>query len=291
MEIATKSAVVPACRVSGLCGAILVVARAHVDRRLARLPDPRDLGDDLRHVGVVGEVVGDADRLPLHLGALEDRRAGREAQRGQHEGGGGDRAGAVRRERHEPAPRDGLALEGARDVALGGVLGLGSLSGVRHERAFRFEEGRRTISPERAAGQLSRRRATRSWRGPKQRLRAGRLILGVRTRTLRDQVGEHRDRAACPPARPAARARARRGGRPRAAPGRGPRCAARGPRRSAARSPRGSPRGRAAYGPSPSGGASGATAAASRPPSERSVSASVTTRSRRRPPRRPRACG
>jgi hypothetical protein len=54
---------------------------------------------------------------------LEDRSE-REAERGQRERGGGDPADRLGADGHEPASRNRLALEGAGDHPVGGVLGL-----------------------------------------------------------------------------------------------------------------------------------------------------------------------
>ena len=89
------------------------VVLAHVDGRLADLADALDHRDDPRDVGVVGEVVGRADRLPASLGR-SNSGAEREAERGQQERRRRDRRRRPGRPRHEAPPGDRLALEGAR---------------------------------------------------------------------------------------------------------------------------------------------------------------------------------
>ena len=94
----------------------------------------------------------------------------------------GDRPGAVRRERHHAPARDRLALEGAREAAVFGVLGLRLSAPVRHAR--------RTIT----TGQLSGGRSSHG-HGPGAPgfLGPGGIALGVRLGGARDHVGEHGD--------------------------------------------------------------------------------------------------
>src|SRR5207248_2037348 len=99
------------------------VARPDVGDRVAGLADPLCGRDHLGHVRVLRKVGRTTDRLPLPRLTLEDRRD-REAQRGQCEGGGGHRADAVGPQVHQPAAGHRLALEGAGNVAAGGVLRL-----------------------------------------------------------------------------------------------------------------------------------------------------------------------
>ena len=51
-------------------------------------------------------------------GRFFEDRPDREAERRQQEGGGGDPTGGLGADGHEAATRDGLALEGARNLAI-----------------------------------------------------------------------------------------------------------------------------------------------------------------------------
>ena len=142
----------------------LRVAATDVDRGLADLADALRGRDDARQVVVVREVFRLADRRPDHRRALEDGRAGGEAERGQQHRRRGDAARGVRGQRHEPAPRDRLALEGARDVAVGRVLRLRLLAGLRQGRWNAI--ARRARGRSRSARQAPRhRRLAASWSG------------------------------------------------------------------------------------------------------------------------------
>jgi hypothetical protein len=99
------------------------VVLADVDGRLADVADAAHERERSRDVRVVGEVAGRSDRLPVRLVLLEDGADG-ESDRGQRERGRGDAAGGVDRAGHEATPADGLALERAGDLRLGGGLGL-----------------------------------------------------------------------------------------------------------------------------------------------------------------------
>ena len=105
-------------------------------------PTPATIGDHPRDVGVGGEVV----RRPIgcHSGWSAPRRPGPSAkpERRQAKAATATAPAPVGRAGHEPPARDGLALEGARDPAVGGVLALGRLLvRVSHGRA-------RTLSTE-----------------------------------------------------------------------------------------------------------------------------------------------
>ena len=287
----------------GLVGVDLRVALADVGRRLAGLPDAGDDRDDLGHVGGDRELVERADGLPALLGLLEHRAQG-EAERRQQEGRGGHGAGDVRRARHEPPPRHRLALEGARDPAVGGVLALGLSAVVGHLRrgepyrpislrtgdlARCRLEGAARRQDRRPARRPSRRRQ-RVRRAPADRGHAGlpdgvgqlRALLGARLGAQRDDVGQLADRLDVAQLRqpreaqrvePVARQQ-REIGLDRAEQARRRRSAAARPRgwpRSRRRRP---PRGRASAGrprrrrPSaPSSVGAGPRASASRPPS------------------------
>ena len=176
-------------------------------------------------------------------------------------------AGAVRGQRHEAPAGDGLALEGARHLPVGGVLRLGLFAGGGHDGGNNTD-GAAVFRPQLALCHAhGRLRGARLPCG----LRRLRVALGVRLRRARDHVGQHLDRLEVPELGQARPGRARRAGRRRAAPGRDPRGAGRARRRSAGGSPRRSPRparrspGRRARPATPSCVGS-VTVSASRPP-------------------------
>ena len=116
----------------GLVGVDLRIALADVGRRLAGLPDAVDDRDDLGHVGRDRELVERADLLPALRRCVSNTGPSGEAESRQQERGRGHGAGDVGRPGHEPPPRHRLALEGARDPAVGGVLALGLSAVVGH---------------------------------------------------------------------------------------------------------------------------------------------------------------
>ena len=98
---------------------------------------------------------------------VEQRRAGGEAERGQRERRHGDGARAVGGQRHEPAPGDRLALEGAGHPAVERVLALGVSASVSHGRGRNNIDARPSPGAPGAAGSGRGQRAgaaARSWR-------------------------------------------------------------------------------------------------------------------------------
>ena len=177
--------------------------RAHVHGRLADLADALRERDHARHVVVVREVRRLADGLPDDGGALEDRRPGGEAERGQQHRGRGDCTGGVRRRHHQATAGDGLALERPRDVAFGGELGNGLLAGLRqgpgilslgHRGAVcrRATPPRSGAAPPSLGGLMVRSRTAGDRRRPGVPYGVGArgVTLGVRLRAQRDHVGQ-----------------------------------------------------------------------------------------------------
>jgi hypothetical protein len=102
----------------------VAVELADVDRRLARVAD---LGIDVHHarrVALVVEVLLRADVLPARGDRVLEERPEREAEPGERERHRRDAAGRQRGPLHQPAARDGLALERAGNPASVGVAGL-----------------------------------------------------------------------------------------------------------------------------------------------------------------------
>ena len=90
--------------------------------RLAGLADALDDRDHPRLVGLGDELVERADRLPVLLGLVEDRRD-REAERGQDDRRAGDAADRLAGDREDLAAGHRLALEVADRLHLGELVG------------------------------------------------------------------------------------------------------------------------------------------------------------------------
>ena len=147
------------------------------------------------HVGVVGEVGERADVLPACGSCCSKSGPSAKPRAGSDERGGGDGADGWTVPRHEAAARDGLALERARDAAVGGVLRLLLGRCLSHEAANAIgcvaqaspaPGVRRVRAASRRRGRVTRPSRRGRGRGP-HGVGELRSALGVRLRAQRDQ--------------------------------------------------------------------------------------------------------
>ena len=194
----------PAARGLPATSSISGLRAAHVDRGLADLADALRGRDHARHVVVVREV-----RRACPTGVQMTGARSKIAEPAAKPSAGSSTAAVATAPAvcvvsdHEAATGDGLTLERARDVAVGGELGSGLLAGLRQGAGIlslgrrraacrRARRSRSGAAPPPFGGLMVSSRTARDRRRTRvpDGVGAGRIALGVRLRAQRDHVGE-----------------------------------------------------------------------------------------------------